>query len=86
MSWIQTHITVDKSQADLVELLLEQLDALSITLGDAGDEPMLEPGPGETPLWQATRITGLFSGDTDMDALRMQLITHSNAISANTYK
>ena len=72
MSWIQTHITVDKSQADLIELLLEQLGALSITLGDAGDEPMLEPGPGETPLWQATHITGLFSGDTDMDELRTQ--------------
>jgi ribosomal protein L11 methyltransferase len=31
---------------------------------------MLEPGPGETPLWQATRVTGLFAGDTDPDALR----------------
>ena len=37
MPWIQTHLTVDKSQAPLVELLLEQLGALSVTLGDAGD-------------------------------------------------
>lgn len=70
MPWIQTHLTVDKSQAPLVELLLENLGALSITLGDAGDEPMLEPGPGETPLWSATRVSGLFSGDTDPDGLR----------------
>lgn len=70
MHWIQTHLTVDKSKAPLIELLLENLGALSITLGDAGDEPMLEPGPGETPLWSATRVTGLFSGDTDPDALR----------------
>ena len=70
MPWIQTHLTVDKSQAPLIELLLENLGALSITLGDAGDEPMLEPGPGETPLWTATRVTGLFSGDTDPDGLR----------------
>jgi len=70
MPWIQTHLTVDKAQAPLIELLLENLGALSITLGDAGDEPMLEPGPGETPLWSATRVTGLFSGDTDADALR----------------
>lgn len=72
MPWIQTHLTVDKSQAPLIELLLENLGALSITLGDAGDEPMLEPPPGATPLWQATRVTGLFSGDTDVDTLRSQ--------------
>ncbi len=70
MSWIQTHITVDKSQAPLIELILENLGALSITLGDAGDEPMLEPAPGETPLWSATRVTGLFNGDADADGLR----------------
>ncbi len=70
MPWIQCHLTVDKSQAPLVELLFEQLDALSVTLGDAGDEPMLEPAPGETPLWQATRVSALFAGDTDIDRLR----------------
>ena len=70
MPWIQTHLTVDKSQAPLIELLLENLGALSITLGDAGDEPMLEPAPGETPLWSATRVTGLFNGDIDPDQLR----------------
>ena len=68
--WLQAHLTVDKSRAPLIELLFENLGAVAITLGDAGDEPMLEPGPGETHLWQATRITGLFEGDTDVDALR----------------
>jgi ribosomal protein L11 methyltransferase len=68
--WLQAHLTVDKSRAALIELLFENLGAMAVTLGDAGDEPMLEPGPGETPLWQATRLTGLFSGDTDADTLR----------------
>lgn len=71
--WLQAHLTVDKSQAALTELLFENLGAVAVTLGDAGDEPMLEPGPGETPLWQATRITGLFEGDTDAEALRTAL-------------
>ena len=70
MSWLQAHLTVDKSRAPLIELLFESLGAVAVTLGDAGDEPMLEPGPGETPLWQATRVTGLFEGDVDADALR----------------
>jgi ribosomal protein L11 methyltransferase len=68
--WLQAHLTVDKTQAPLIELLFEELGAVSVTLGDAGDEPMLEPGPGETPLWQATRVSGLFDGGTDPDALR----------------
>ena len=73
MPWIQTQLVVDKTRTPLVELLFENLGALSITLGDAADEPMLEPGPGETPLWSATRVTGLFSGDTDIDELRSAL-------------
>lgn len=68
--WLQIHLTVDKSRTELVELLFERLGAVAVTLGDAGDEPMLEPAPGETPLWTATRITGLFAGDTDPDYLR----------------
>jgi ribosomal protein L11 methyltransferase len=67
--WLQVHITADKDQAPLIELLLENLGALSVTLGDAGEEPLLEPKPGESPLWQATRITGLFPGDRDPEQL-----------------
>lgn len=68
--WLQLNLTVDKRRAALVELLFESLGAVAVTLGDAGDEPMLEPGPGETPLWRATRVTGLFAGDSDPDTLR----------------
>ena len=34
---------------------------------------MLEPGPGETPLWSSVRITGLFSPDAEFDALQRAL-------------
>jgi len=71
--WLQAHLTVDKSRAPLIELLFENLGAVAVTLGDAGDEPMLEPAPGETPLWRATRVSGLFGGDTDPDDLRSQV-------------
>ncbi|MES9884734.1 MAG: 50S ribosomal protein L11 methyltransferase [Sedimenticola sp.] len=70
MPWIQAHLTTGKEQAPLIELLFENLGALSTTLGDAEDEPLLEPKPGESPLWQHTRVTGLFSGDTNLDQLR----------------
>ncbi|BAO43029.1 50S ribosomal protein L11 methyltransferase [Thiolapillus brandeum] len=73
MPWLQAHLEVEKSQAPLVELLFEQLGALSITLEDARDEPMLEPPPGAMPLWRETRVTGLFDGTTDADHLRTRI-------------
>lgn len=73
MSWLQLHLTVDKARAAEAEALMEELGALSVTLTDAEDEPMLEPPPGETPVWTRTRVTGLFPDDTETTALRRQL-------------
>jgi len=36
------------------------LGAIAVSLADAGDEPLLEPAPGETPVWQAVRLRALF--------------------------
>lgn len=33
--------------------------ALAVTLADAADDPVLEPAPGETPLWPRVRLTAL---------------------------
>jgi ribosomal protein L11 methyltransferase len=75
MSWLQAHLTVDKTSAPLVELLFEQLGAVAVSMGDAGDEPMLEPPPGAMPLWQATRVSGLFDPSLiGIDALRSAII------------
>jgi len=74
--WLQLSLTTPKEQAPLIEALFENMGALSVTLGDAGDEPILEPGLNETPLWQSTQITALFEGDRDPDNLR-SCINHS---------
>ncbi|WP_428608525.1 50S ribosomal protein L11 methyltransferase [Sedimenticola sp.] len=73
MPWIQAHLTTSKAQAPLIELLFESLGALATTLEDAKDEPLLEPKPGELPLWQLTRITGLFEGNINSDELRQRI-------------
>ncbi len=59
---------------DAVEEIFARHGATSITLTDAGDKPVLEPAPGETPLWRDTRMTGLFSPDADLGALRTDLL------------
>ncbi|MEM9759994.1 MAG: 50S ribosomal protein L11 methyltransferase [Pseudomonadota bacterium] len=73
MSWLQLRLDCEKATAEELENRLLLAGALSVTLEDRADEPLLEPGVGETPLWQAVRITGLFAADADLDAIRDQL-------------
>ncbi len=73
MSWLQLSIETTEEQTPLLELILEGLGALSVTLGDAGDQPLLEPVPGEERIWHNTRVTGLFSAERDADELRSAL-------------
>ena len=63
MSWLQLSLTVDQDQAPLLEAALENAGALAVTLGDAGDDPQLEPLPGSMPLWAAVRLRALFADD-----------------------
>ncbi|MFP4251500.1 MAG: 50S ribosomal protein L11 methyltransferase [Guyparkeria sp.] len=58
------HLWLDVPQADVeaVENALLAAGALSVTLEELGDEPVLEPQPGEAPLWAETRVVGLFEG------------------------
>lgn len=63
MPWLQIRFTVARAEAPLLEAALENAGALAVTLDDAGDDPLLEPLPGATPLWSGVRITGLFEDD-----------------------
>ena len=60
--------------ADAVEAVLTRHGAEAITLTDAADEPVLEPPPGETPLWEQVCITGLFPSSADFPALEKDLL------------
>ena len=64
MKWIQLIIHCAPQQSEEVELAALELGALSVTLQDAADQPILEPAVGETPLWDACVMTALFPSDT----------------------
>lgn len=68
MPWLQITFSVEQSAAPIMEAALENAGALAVTLGDAGDDPQLEPPPGATPLWEGVRVTGLFENDPDSRA------------------
>lgn len=61
MRWLQVHVDVVTAQVEAAETLLTELGAASIVLDDAADQPLLEPLPGEMPLWDQVIVTGLFS-------------------------
>lgn len=73
MSWIQISVKTQKLDADSVETLLLEHGACSVTLSDASDEPILEPAPGETPLWNDAVVTGLFEHSPELEAIKTGL-------------
>ena len=67
--WQELRFATTPEKVAELEDWLFQHGALAVTLEDDADEPLLEPGPGETPLWQAIRLVGLFGQEADLKAL-----------------
>jgi len=73
MSWLELSVRVSRQNAAIVENLLQNEAVLALTLTDDADDPVLEPGVGETPLWPSVCVTALFAGDTDSAPLAQML-------------
>lgn len=61
------------SDVGVLEERLIASGALSITLLDAEDQPILEPAPGETPLWDRVVLVALYGGEPAAAALARDL-------------
>ena len=66
MAWLQLIIPTNDSQADQLSDALMEQGAVSVTLQDMQDQPMLEPAIGTTPMWSQTRAVGLFDANQDL--------------------
>ncbi|HEY9052484.1 MAG TPA: 50S ribosomal protein L11 methyltransferase [Gammaproteobacteria bacterium] len=73
MPWIQLILATDRSKHEQAEQALLDVGALSVTLQDAEDNPVLEPAPGETPLWDKLILTGLFDAHNNSEQLKQAL-------------
>ncbi len=60
MHWLQLEVTVDSSDAERWSDTLQAIGALSVEYLPADTEAVLEPPPGETPLWRRLRLRALF--------------------------
>ena len=74
MSWRQLSLTCPAAQLAEVEALMMELGALSISLRDAGDEPIYEPLPGDTPVWRESVVSATFAEDSDPEQLAQLLL------------
>jgi ribosomal protein L11 methyltransferase len=75
MPWVQITLQTDPDHTEALEDMLLICGAGAVTMLDGADQPVFEPIKGTTPLWQDTRVMGLFAADTDADLLLNYLQT-----------
>jgi len=73
MPFLQLTFAIGALDPEPFEDALLGAGAVSITLEDAADNPVLEPAPGTTPLWESVRIKALFDAAADSDVLSLLL-------------
>ena len=73
MPFHQLVIELPGAEIERAEDACNRLGALALSLADAGDEPLLEPRPGETPLWRSLELRALYDVTTDPELLAATL-------------
>jgi ribosomal protein L11 methyltransferase len=71
--FIELSIELTESDPESVEAACFATGALSVTLTDAADTPILEPLPGTTPLWPQVRLAALYADGTDPGTVTAEL-------------
>jgi ribosomal protein L11 methyltransferase len=65
MAFYEIEFPLAALNCEVVEAALLEIGASSITFVDRGDEPVLEPKPGEFKLWSDTLVRALFQESSD---------------------
>ncbi|MBU2885663.1 50S ribosomal protein L11 methyltransferase [Gilvimarinus agarilyticus] len=73
MPWLQLKLTANRADTAAIEDALMACGAVSVTLEDNADQPILEPALGETPLWDQVKITGLYEAGIDTQSTGREL-------------
>lgn len=79
MAWIQLRLDTRPEEIEVLEGWLLACGASAVTLEDNRDQPLLEPGVGETPLWNHIQLTGLFPAEQDIEGVLNQLSSDQRA-------
>lgn len=69
MSWQLLSLNVQSAGQESLEGLLFEAGAIAVTTLPFGGQEILEPKPGETPLWQSCRLVAQFEERLDLEPL-----------------
>lgn len=72
-SWQELRLETDADRVELLEDWLFAQGAVAVTLEDNADQPLLEPGPGETPMWRDVQVVALFPMSALLDDIASQV-------------
>ena len=73
MAWNQITLYASQVIAEKLSDYLSELGAVAVTMKEGSEEEILEPLPGETPLWSDTEVVGLFEDDLDIQQIASTL-------------
>ena len=65
MSWLKLTLHTQQDQAQVLADAFEEWGAISVTLEDAGDEPVFDTHWEQPRLWSQVKLIGLFPEHTD---------------------
>ena len=73
MSWLQLQFAACAEHTERISAVLEAAGAVAVSVQAADDEALLEPAPGEQPLWRHNAVCGLFTAQADPRRLTRSL-------------
>jgi ribosomal protein L11 methyltransferase len=71
--WQQLILRLDAEDLPRAEALLRLAGAEAVSIADDADFPLLEPAPGELPIWPTVAVRALFPVEAELDGLRSML-------------
>lgn len=67
MPWLELVLKSDPAHAKALAEILENSGAAAVTFRDGADQPIFEPGPDASDLWDYTEVVGLFDDQSGVD-------------------
>lgn len=84
--WLEITVPASREDTQRLETRLIDAGALSVSLEDGGDEAILEPPVGTTPVWSRVNVTGLFAAGSDIRAIRRSVMERLAPFSGATWR
>lgn len=85
MAWHQVSVITNELTAPELADVFSDLGAVSVTFMDAEDEPVYEPGIGETKIWSRTQVVALYELEAEPELIKTLVIQRFDPILLNSW-